>query len=76
MQREILPIPDLPYAGPLPYQATDPGAKFPPIAPIRPPTGAPNVLVVLLDDVGFGAPSAFGGPCLTAAAERLDAAGL
>lgn len=31
--------------------------------PIRPPTGAPNVVVVLVDDMGFGASSAFGGPC-------------
>jgi dihydrolipoyl dehydrogenase len=36
---------------------------FPPITPLRPPDGAPNVLVVLIDDVGFGASSAFGGPC-------------
>ena len=38
--------------------------------------GAPNVLVVLLDDVGFGASSAFGGPCNTPTAERLAAGGL
>jgi len=36
-----------------------------PIRPLRPPTGAPNVLIILLDDVGFGASSAFGGPCRT-----------
>ena len=41
----------------------------------RPP-GAPNVLVILLDDVGFGASSAFGGPCATPTAERLAANGL
>ena len=46
-------------------------ATFPPIEPLRPPAGAPNVLVVLLDDVGFGAASAFGGPCETPTAERL-----
>ena len=39
-----------------------PGREFPPIEPLRPPAGAPNVLIVLLDDVGFGASSAFGGP--------------
>jgi arylsulfatase A-like enzyme len=37
---------------------------------------SPNVLLVLLDDVGFGAPSAFGGPCRTPTAERLAAGGL
>src|SRR5207249_2304586 len=63
--RESLPIPDRPYDGPVPFDAKDPEAKFPPIEPLRPPTGAPNVLVILLDDVGFGASSAFGGPCAT-----------
>ena len=37
---------------------------------------APNVLVVLLDDVGFGASSAFGGPCQTPNFEKLAAGGL
>jgi arylsulfatase A-like enzyme len=50
--------------------------SFPAIEQLRPPAGAPNVLVVLLDDAGFGASSAFGGPCSTPAAERLAARGL
>ena len=49
---------------------------YPPIVTLRPPAGAPNVLIVLLDDVGFGASSAFGGPCNTPTAERLAAGGL
>ena len=61
--REVLPIPDRPYDGPVYEDAKDPNAKFPPIEPLRPPAGAPNVLIVLIDDVGFGASSAFGGPC-------------
>ena len=44
--------------------------------PVRPPAGAPNVLVILIDDVGFGASSAFGGPCSTPNLERLAAGGL
>ncbi|HAU49569.1 MAG TPA: arylsulfatase, partial [Planctomycetaceae bacterium] len=43
---------------------------------VRPPEGSPNVLVVLLDDVGFGASSSFGGPCQTPTLERLAAGGL
>jgi arylsulfatase A-like enzyme len=74
--RDHLPIPDRPYAGPVYEDAKDPEAKFPPIEPLRPPAGAPNVLIVLLDDVGFGASSAFGGPCATPTAERLAANGL
>jgi arylsulfatase len=58
------------------YDAKDPDTGFPPIEPLLPPEGSPNVLVVLLDDVGFGAASAFGGPCRTPTAERLAAGGL
>jgi arylsulfatase len=58
------------------YDAKDPATSFPPIEPLRPPAGAPNVLVVLLDDTGFGAASAFGGPVNTPTAERLAAQGL
>jgi arylsulfatase A-like enzyme len=74
--REVLPIPDRPYEGLITYDAKDPATSFPPIEPLRPPDGAPNVLVVLLDDVGFAASSAFGGPCATPTAERLAAKGL
>src|SRR4051794_8658160 len=74
--RDVLPIPDRPFEGMLPYDAKDPGASFAAIEPLRPPAGAPNVLVVLLDDVGFAASSAFGGPCATPTAERLAGNGL
>src|SRR5262249_21343354 len=76
LPREVLPIPDQPYAGPVLYDAKNPEAKFSPIRRLLPPTGAPNVLIVLLDDVGFGASSAFGGPVHTPTAERLAASGL
>jgi len=58
------------------YDARDPDTKYPPINQLRPPKGAPNVLVILIDDAGFGSSSAFGGPCSTPAAERLAAGGL
>src|SRR6266850_2053881 len=74
--REVLPIPDRKSVGLTTYDAKDPNTKFPPITPLRPPAGAPNVLVILLDDVGFGASSAFGGPCRTPTAERLAGQGL
>ncbi|MBX7434179.1 arylsulfatase [Mycobacterium sp. Y57] len=74
--REVLPIPDPRYVGLTTYDARDPNTKYPPITTLRPPPGAPNVLIILLDDVGFGASSAFGGPCDTPAAERLAAGGL
>ena len=76
VRRDILPIPDVKHVGLTTYDAKDPDTTYPPIVALRPPAGAPNVLIVLLDDVGFGASSAFGGPCKTPTAERLAAGGL
>lgn len=76
VQRSVLPIPDRQHVGLTTFDAKDPETSFPPIDELRPPAGAPNVLVVLLDDVGFGATSAFGGPVNTPTAERLAAGGL
>ncbi|RDH76060.1 arylsulfatase [Mycolicibacterium moriokaense] len=74
--RSALPIADRVPDGSVTFDAKDPETSFPPIVPLRPPAKAPNVLVVLLDDVGFGAPSAFGGPVNMPTAERLAAGGL
>ena len=74
--RSILPVPDRDEPGPTILDARDAAATFPAIEPLRPPAGAPNVLVVLIDDAGFAASSAFGGPCSTPTAERLAAGGL
>ena len=76
VQRSVLPIPSQGRSGLITYDAKDPDTKYPPIPQLRPPKGAPNILVILIDDVGFGATSAFGGPCQTPAAERLAASGL
>jgi len=75
-ERTVLPIPDRPRTGLITYDAKDPESVYPAIRQIRPPKGAPNILVILLDDVGFGASSAFGGPCQTPNIERLAANGL
>jgi arylsulfatase A-like enzyme len=76
MQRSVLPIPDPPRTGLMLYDAKDPENKYPAITQLRPPKGAPNVLVILIDDAGFGSSSAFGGPCYTPNAELLAAGGL
>jgi arylsulfatase len=76
IQRTILPIPDSHHVGLTTYDAKDADTKFPPIRELRPPKGAPNVLVILIDDVGFGAASVFGGPCHTPNFEKLAAGGL
>jgi hypothetical protein len=71
--RAQLPIPEVPKWGLTTYDAKDPDTKYPPIEPLRPPAGAPNVLIVLLDDAGFGASSSFGGPCHTPTLIRKNA---
>jgi arylsulfatase len=76
IQRNVLPIPTGARTGLVTYDAKDPDTKYPPITQLRPPKGAPNVLIVLIDDAGFGSASAFGGPCSTPNAERLAAGGL
>src|SRR5215510_14542038 len=76
LQRDVLPIPDRKPVALTTYTAKDPDTKFPPIRQLRPPAGAPNVLIVLIDDAGFGSSSAFGGPCQTPTAERLAKGGL
>lgn len=76
VQRSSLPIPDLAYTGTVTYDATSPDTHYPPIRQVRPPDGAPNVLVILVDDCGFGATSAFGGPVQTPSFERVAAQGV
>jgi len=75
-QRSVLPIPDRDHVGVTTFDAKSPDTSFPPIESLRPPEGAPNVLIVLIDDAGFGSSSAFGGPCQTPTFERLADKGL
>ncbi|MET1037555.1 MAG: arylsulfatase, partial [Aeromicrobium sp.] len=76
IQREVLPIPDRPPVGLTTFDAKDPDTVFAPITPLRPPGQAPNVMVVLIDDAGFGSSSVFGGPTNTPTFDRLAAGGL
>lgn len=48
----------------------------PPLFQVKPPEGAPNVVVILIDDLGFGAASPFGGPITTPTMEKLAQEGL
>jgi arylsulfatase len=70
----VLPLPPDPFQGQIAVRAKDSKSDFP--QPVRAPAGAPNILLVLLDDVGFGASSTFGGPCNTPTLTRLAASGL
>jgi arylsulfatase len=74
LDRTVLPIRE-----PVPpvYKELDArNATPPPRWQVTAPAGAPNVIVVLVDDIGFGHSSAFGGPCKMPTLERLAQNGL
>jgi arylsulfatase A-like enzyme len=72
--RTVLPIPepDYPHSTVLDARDATPPQRF----EVKAPAGAPNVLIVLIDDMGFGMSSAFGGPIAMKTAERLAKQGL
>jgi arylsulfatase len=74
LAQQVLPVPPPPFQGEIGLSAKDSRPDFP--QPVQAPKGAPNVLVVLLDDVGFGATSTFGGPAATPTLDRLAQNGL
>lgn len=74
--RSHLPMPNTLRPHVITYDAKDPETHFPPIEQLLPPEGAPNVLIILIDDAGFGSSSAFGGPCQMPTAEKLASGGL
>ena len=72
--QEVLPKPEQPFKGKIGRTAADSTPDFP--QPLGAPKGAPNVLLILTDDVGFSAASTFGGPIPTPSFDRLAKAGL
>jgi arylsulfatase len=74
LDRTTLPIPEPNSSLSTVIDVRD--TKLPPRFEIKAPVGAPNVLIVLVDDMGFGMPSAFGGPVHMPSAERLASRGL
>ncbi len=72
--RTVLPIPEPQYPHSTVFDVRN--ATPPPRFEVKAPANAPNVLIVLLDDMGFGQSSAFGGPIHMPTVERLAAGGL
>jgi len=72
--QQVVPAPPAPFKGQIGLGAKDSKPDFP--QPVTAPRGAPNIVLVLLDDVGFGASSTFGGPISTPTLERLANSGL
>src|SRR5438445_256005 len=71
---QVLPPPAIPFGGEINLNASQSKPWWPPRA--APPKGAPNVLLIMTDDVGFGAPSTFGGVIPTPSMDRIANAGL
>ena len=69
-----LPPPDPKFGGEIKENALQSKAWWAPR--VVPPKGAPNILLIMTDDVGFGAPSTFGGVIPTPALDRIAQAGL
>jgi len=72
--QEVLPRPEQPFKGKIGRTAAQSKPDFP--QPMQAPKGAPNVLLILTDDVGFGAPSTFGGAVPTPTFDKLAKEGL
>ena len=74
LDRRVLPIQE--PEPPTIHEKDARNAKAPPRFEVKAPAGAPNVVVVLIDDFGFGQASAFGGPIHMPTLERMAATGL
>src|SRR6266446_5713298 len=72
--RTVLPRRPQPFEGVAKRTLEGSVASF--TQPVKPPAGAPNILLVLIDDAGFGNPSTFGGPVATPTFDKLAAQGL
>src|SRR6187455_691778 len=74
LDRTVLPIKEPPIPTINELDARD--ATAPPRYEVKAPTHAPNVVIVLLDDIGFGASSAFGGPIHMPTLDKMAAEGI
>src|SRR5688572_11407714 len=74
LDRTVLPIPEPKPATTMELDARN--AKAPARFEVKAPENAPNVLVILIDDMGFGQPSAYGGPIHMPTLEKLAKGGL
>jgi arylsulfatase len=71
---QVLPRPEPPFRGKIGRTVKDSTPDFP--KGVQAPKGAPNILLILTDDVGFGASSTFGGPIQTPTFQKLADEGL
>ena len=74
--RTVLPVADKNFGGSSGRTLEDSVGDWTVVADVKAPDGAPNVLVVLIDDAGFGQPDTFGGPIPTPNMTRVQRAGI
>ena len=74
--RTVLPVPDRRFAGVGGRTIDESEGDWSIVAPIKAPDGAPNVLIVLIDDAGFGGPDTFGGGIRTPNLTRVQQQGI
>ena len=74
LDRTVLPIPAAPFSGTIGLRNKESTPSFP--RAVTAPKGAPNVVLILMDDVGFGETSTFGGPVQTPTLQALADSGL
>ncbi len=74
--RTVLPLRDLPFSGVVGRTLGESVADWTIVMNPKPPADAPNVLIVLIDDAGFGNPETFGGPIATPAMNRVRDMGI
>jgi arylsulfatase len=74
IDRTVLPVPDPQVATITELDVRK--AKAPPRFAVKAPAGAPNVVIVLIDDIGFGSTSTFGGAIQTPTLQKLADDGL
>ena len=74
IDRTVLPIPDPVFPKITELDARN--ATAPPPFSVKAPEAAPNVVIVLIDDIGFGAATTFGGAIQTPTLERLASNGV
>jgi len=74
--RTVLPIPDRSFGGTIGHTLDQSVSDWTIVPGPKPPEGAPNVLLILIDDAGFGQPDTFGGPVATPNLTRVGKMGL
>ena len=74
IDRTVIPLPEPKFGGIIGETYKESESEWPKLP--APPAGAPNVVVIMLDDVGFGQTSTFGGPIPTPVLDQLASQGL